>query len=179
MRRWSRTRLLSKGCGILRRMHPVFKWPSNHPVVFTLILFGLSAFFSVYGSDVRRFLHSWPKKKFNESNLKIIHNRIRLLESLHNDSYRLSLFFMWHVVDLFSRSLTYAAILAILSFFLPNQFPRFTLWAVIPSVLIGKVFMLKDVFNQLADFDKSMSNLTKSLPPEESVKQAVQVESGT
>ncbi|MBZ5492189.1 MAG: hypothetical protein LAO76_14760 [Acidobacteriia bacterium] len=141
-------------------MDSLIKWPSNHPIVFTLILFVFSSLVSIYASEIKRFLRERPLK-FKEYNQQQFARDLALLQRLHNDSYQLILFFLWNIVSIIYAAVLWTGIFFLLSFMTHNKIAAVPLSSAIIGVAFGKALLIRQLLTRLVNYEHSVIHLKK------------------
>ncbi len=146
-------------------MAQIAGWLKNHSLLYTFILFLISAAFSIYSKDIRRFLHEWPraKEKKRQVQRKAVSRRLELLELLHNNSYELILYiadkvvlmvygliFFFVIVGASKTLHKWATLAAVLSGILSGEF-------------IGALQEMHEIFGQLKSYEQSVATLQLTL----------------
>jgi hypothetical protein len=148
-------------------VHPInatHDWILAHPVAMMLILFCVSAALSLFAQEIKRFFTTWPVRALNSATRNNLTNRLRTLESLHQNPYLLLIYFgltfaetvmaivIWSILWMF-------AYLAIFHTLLPNGF--------IPSIACGifvsKVQIFGAVLKDLCQYEKVTTKLRTSI----------------
>jgi hypothetical protein len=142
-------------------MNTLTDWLKNHQLLYTFILFLLSAAFSLYAKDIRRFLHEWPKTKETARQVKRdkAAERLRLLQLLHNDSYQLLLYFSIQFMQIVLGCLISAAILFVISLFREKPFLTGIYVGAWAGIFLGRLDNLRSVVSQLTRYDSAVAGL--------------------
>ena len=69
-------------------------WFQGHPLTVSIILFFAAALISIYSTEIKHFLHHWPRtrKALHSSTRSFLTNRVVLLERLHNNAYEVLMY---------------------------------------------------------------------------------------
>src|SRR5438270_6485444 len=81
-------------------------WPQGHPLAFTLILFVLAALVSIFSGDIRSFFRRLPHR-IRTFRAISAEDSLKLLESLHENSYNLLLFIAHRVFSILFAALVF------------------------------------------------------------------------
>ena len=75
-------------------LQTVIDWAHQHPTALTLILFLVSCAISIYGREVRGFLHNWPRtsKAIDTVSYRMAQHDLAEIESLHKNTYNVLLY---------------------------------------------------------------------------------------
>lgn len=137
----------------------------------SIIFFVLSCIVSLYATEIKLFLRNWPKDKFRKATLNRVKSRLRLLNGIHGNSYELTLWFIWELVDIFIWTAIVNIITFLLSFIIhPSNVPTF--WSTATGVVIGRAFYMKDVLRQLYNYKASVQELLAQVVQYEGFKNA-------
>jgi hypothetical protein len=149
----------------LQRMNSISHWVQIHPITFAVLLFVASALISLFSQEIKDFLRTWPKTKMAALALKDLRNQLAVLNNLHNDSYQLTLWFVWGLVSVVITSL-WANLIVVALFFIMD-YPRFpttvSLGSTFSGVVIGQAFKMRQTMNQLYNYDRSVEDLKKRI----------------
>jgi hypothetical protein len=142
-------------------MHLLTEWLKGHTLLYTFILFLISALFSLYSQDIRRFLHEWPRTKAKalKTRRDAAIRRLELLSLLYNNSYQLLLYFATQFVQMIFGWLIWAAILTVIALFSKTQVSRGVVFGVFAGLFIGRLQEIRGVLVQLTRYDRSVATL--------------------
>jgi hypothetical protein len=149
---------------LIEKIHFAQDWSRSHTLTVTIILFFLAAFISIYSTEIKDFLHHWPRTRasFRDIARRKTQEELDILNRVHEDPYQLLLYLAWAAIKMIVTSLLYAAG-AVFSM-------RFNMRAALPLV-VGLVFgecgaTLRDVrshVNKLYNYDSAVAKLEKEL----------------
>ncbi len=140
-------------------------WLKAHTLLYTFILFLLSALFSIYSKDIKQFLHSWPKttEKARQFSQQAATTRLRLLKMLHNDSYNLLLYFGTKFVNLIFQWLFLAIALTVTGAIRRKQFEPGVFIGLMAGWFMGVCQEVRGVLVQLIRYDQSIAKLQEEI----------------
>jgi hypothetical protein len=152
-------------------MHPIdaaHDWISGHPVATMLTLFFVSGLISLYSKEIKGFLHVWPIRTLRAYNRNNNRNRLRLLESLHNNTYQLVIYLALSALSVFLSALTWYALLLPV-YFLFSAHPVFIQpWSIILGVATGKASQVSIVLRELGNYERRTEELRTAIEHDES-----------
>jgi hypothetical protein len=85
--------------------HAISTWFQSHPLWFTVIVSTFFFFLGIYGNEIKRFIANWPKTTFHSSRYNTAVNDLNTIQYLHDNSYRLILYFAYNLVTTFLFSI--------------------------------------------------------------------------
>lgn len=141
------------------------QWPSNHSVLFTIILFVLAALISVYSQDIKRFLHDWPntKAKIRGMRQQRLQARLDTLNRLHDNSYQLLLFVVWKASKILFDMAVFGMVLFAISLYTKIELtPKMYLGYFIGS-LVGLFGSIKETTESLHKYTESVNQIQAKL----------------
>jgi hypothetical protein len=140
-------------------------WPSTHSVLFTVILFLLAAFISVYSQDIKRFLHDWPntKEKIRKARERELTARLATLKTLHDDSYQLLLFVVWRVSKTSFEMAAFGMALFFVSLYLNVQLKPTMYLGYFLGSLVGLFGFIKGITVSLYKYDESVKEIEEKV----------------
>jgi hypothetical protein len=141
-------------------------WLKSHTLLYPFVLFLLSALFSIYSQDIKKFLHEWPrvKRRAHQDALRAATDRIELLTRLHNNTYELILYFATYGENLVFKAFVYGALLTLLSLLPHGKLEPVPLYV---GMMVGAVFGawrdVRPVLMQLNRYEHSIAELKQKL----------------
>ena len=158
-------------------MHPIdatHGWISGHPVATMLTLFFVSGLISLYSKEIKGFLHVWPIRTLRAYNRNNSTRQLRLLETLHNNTYKLVIYLAHSVVSVILSTLSwYVLLTAINLWFSPH--PTFAgPWPILWGITVGKALQVSTVLQELGNFETRTAELRTAIEHDETKLAATQ-----
>lgn len=153
-------------CGELTSvLHTLTEWLKSHTLLYTFVLFLLSAFLSIYSQEIKRFLHSWPRtaEAARRHTLQNVTYQLALLKTLHNDSYRLLLYFADKFTTLIFEWLGLMIILTVIGIVRKARLEPGIYFGLMAGSFIGTVQDVRGMLVRLARYDESVAKLQQQI----------------
>jgi len=151
-------------------VHPItatHDWIVGHPVTAMVALAVLSALFSIYGSDIRSFLHVSTPRAFRKGNRNTNVKRLQTLEYLHNNPYRLVLFLAMSFLH-FLRQLAFdCLILAVIYVAVFRSSSGIPFFGILVGVGFSSLQQTLFLLDDLMRFDESSVRLRTAIAKDE------------
>jgi hypothetical protein len=147
----------------LRRMKTILSWPQNHPVAFPLILFLLASGISVYASDIKRFIHEWPRNKLKEISRRNLEQRLANLKLMHNNVYELSLFVYQQLATGFIAGIIIGFAISNAALLVLQHFSVAPFFTALAGTLFGSALNIKHMVTQLQHYNAEIARLSTEL----------------
>ena len=130
-------------------------WLIKPETLFAIVLFVLGVLVSLFSVEIRRLL-SVPPRKWRGLRVARLQYRLNLMQRLHNDAYRLLLYFMWSIGEcVWQYLVSYGPVIALVGIKIPfagKPLQALTLDKLVPpaaGVAFGWVWHLrKTVYDQ-------------------------------
>lgn len=145
-------------------------WLKKPEIIYTTVLFLISVGIGLYQSEVRGLMKI-PGKKIQSRALRRLEGELHVITSLHENSYRLLLWVLWHIVDTAKRIVVLAlaanVINTIIGLISGHPLWNNTGWVMILSpalgVLIGHWTITHRIVNGLLRFDLRKAELERDI----------------
>jgi MFS family permease len=140
-------------------------WFGRHPLLYTFLLFLIACFVSIYSSDVKRFLHEWPrtKVKARQANRLVVTQRLELLNHVHGNSYNLIFYFALQFIEMVFEFLLLAIVATILAKVAAIKSLSGVMFGLFCGAFVGRCYTVRGVLKQLSNYDHSVSELQRQL----------------
>ncbi len=148
-------------------MHPMISthnWIVGHPVTMMFAIFAASGLISLYGQEIKGFLHTWPIRTLRSANLNVNRKQLRLLESLHNNTYNLLIYLALAVTSFFGTVLSWFIFLNLANVIFSLHFaPLLMLAPALVGVGVGQSTKMNIVLRELCQYEKRTAELRDSI----------------
>jgi|HubBroStandDraft_6_1064221.scaffolds.fasta_scaffold223624_2 hypothetical protein len=137
-------------------------WLNHHQLVLTISFFLISLVVSIYGQDIKRYLHEWPKtkEKVRQAKQRAAIQRVALLNQLHNNSYALLLYFAIQFIRLIFEWLALAIVFSLLiGFHVVTQRAVASFLGLLAGAFFGMCDKVRKLLAQLTNYDESVKEL--------------------
>lgn len=117
----------------------------------------ITVLLSIYGQDVKKFLHSWPRTKatLRAQRAEKYASDLNLVKSLHPDAYKTILYICWNLADIPLHSLYAVILISILDWLIQGRLITSTeILIVCGGVVVGKAIIVKRITTYLYNYDK-------------------------
>jgi uncharacterized membrane protein (DUF106 family) len=153
------------GCSIGAMLHTITDLLKNHQLLFTLVLFVLSALFSIYASEIKQFLHNWPrtKERARKARENDLVERLALLKILHNDSYQLIIYLVNRFTGLIFSWLKAMAVLILIEIVSRTPLNQGLVEGVVIGLVTGECYYVRVVLKELGNYDETVRNFQQRL----------------
>jgi hypothetical protein len=139
-------------------VHPItasHDWIIANPVAMMLMLFSVSALLSLFAQEIKYFLRSWPIRTVRASTRNAYVNKLKTLEYLHENPYRLLLYLCRIFTSTVNMILAWGAILAIGSILIFHSvLPFHTLASCLLGMVFSTIWTLSITLKELSDYEK-------------------------
>lgn len=145
--------------------HSSVTWLQGHPLSVSFILFGLATVISIYASDIKRFLHSWPRSR--KTILAINRNKathtLNLLKVVHNNPYQLLMYFIWNIVSVVVTAFYINAGFIAVAWISTRKLTVVSIWPTMAGIALVRTFEVRNTLRQLYDYDASVKELEQTI----------------
>ena len=142
-------------------MDKLTHWLIQHPLWLSFGTLFVSCLVSIYSSSIRRFIREWPANKFKAINQRQFAKELALLQRLHNDTYQLTLFFIWNIASVVYAAAWWTAIFFGISWVTNNRISPIPISSALIGVAVGKAYLMRQVVERLLNYDHSIEMLRK------------------
>lgn len=149
------------------RFQDLVGWCHDHTLTVALILFVLSCLISIYSTEIKHFLHHWPRTRAGF--VRLIRNKaendLRLLNDVHNDVYQLVFYVIWAFVNPLVMGIYYTIGTYVVVLLLPKHQPISSkvIFAYIGGFVLGSLIEVRRTLKRLQDYDASVKTLQKRI----------------
>jgi hypothetical protein len=146
-------------------MHPIdatHDWIAGHPVATMIGLFCFGSLISIYGSEVKRFLHTWPAHQYRAGSRTRSYRRLALLQMMHKDSYELVLYLASTTFGSMNMSVLIYWISILISVWNGHGIPR-PAWSIYAGIWLARWYESSIIVWQLQNYDYSVSQLNTKI----------------
>jgi hypothetical protein len=146
-------------------LHMLVEWFKNHPLLYPFILFLLAAFISVYTSDIKQFLHNWPrtKERARRAREHDLTERLVLLKTLHNDSYQLVIYLTSRLIHLAFSYLNAVILLIVVAIVSRTHIDAAMVEGVVTGLVMGECYWVRGVLKELSNYDETVATFQERL----------------
>jgi len=147
-------------------MNWVIEWLRIHPVAYPAILFVLACLVSIYGPNIKRFIHEWPRAGSTLRSMarNSIANRLSLLKDLQpGNTYSLVFYLASQFVSSVVNATVLAVGLSIVAAVLHKNFAFTTYLALIAGNFTARCNEIRRVLVELGHYQESIAELEKRL----------------
>lgn len=147
-------------------------WIVAHPVVMMFVLFSVGILVSLFSAEIKRFMAYWPGRTAQSAALNTNTNRLKLLESIHGNTYNLVLYLAFNATGLVTMALIWSIILLVGSaIFNHGIVARAWVGPTVTGMCVSKIQMIGRDIKDLYNYDQVSAELRKSI---ESLKKSME-----
>lgn len=161
-------------------LQTVIDWAHQHPTALTLILFLVSCAISIYGREVRGFLHNWPRtsKAIDTVSYRMAQHDLAEIESLHKNTYNVLLYSLSLFVAGSKRIVIVVGILYTLSAVAKSPLSTTSVIGLALGMFMGRISDLGHLVHRLIHYEESSAVLKKEIAKYEQQRLPTPVPSG-
>lgn len=157
-------------------MQSVVTWCQVHSFWFNIILVLIGVFVSIYGQEVKQFMHSWPRtrKTFRSFRYHTAKSHLELLKAIHGNPYQICLYFFRNAVEVALSAVVLTALAAVMyGGYFHHLPPLYALAAIASGVVMGKLLQMYVAFLHLYNYERTVRRFEQQI--QEYVKKEARV----